>query len=123
MKSTRLITALEAVTATTTSAAIKVRYAKKVTLMFKRADHSAGSTAFTVTGSLDGETFITLNNLVDNVTNNNSQTLTRVGSVTLSADTSKVYALDLDKFGFKEIKVTATETTDGTHTALVLIEE
>lgn len=117
-----VLVAPDAVTATTTFEPINVANAKKVTLMFTRADHDSGSTAFTVTGSIDGTTFITLNNLIDNVTNTNAQGYTRVGSVTLSADGSKIYSIDLEMMSLKEIKVTATETTDGTHSYKALIE-
>ena len=122
MKTRKLITALDAVTATTTSSAIDIGYAEKVTLLFTRANHSAGSSAFTVTGSIDGTTYVALNTLIDNVTNTNGQTLTRVASSTLSSNTSKIYALDLEQFGYEFIKVTVTETTDGTHSCSVLVE-
>lgn len=126
MRTPKLVKALDAVTATTTSAAIDVREAKKITLLFTRANHAAGSTAFTVTGCIEDDattgTFVALNTLIDNVTNTNAQTLTRVASCTLSSDTSKVYSLDVDNFGYTFLKVTATETTDGTHTAKVLVE-
>lgn len=117
-----IITALDAVTATTTSSAVNIEGAKKVTLLFTRANHSSGSTAFTVDCSIDGTTFVATNKLIDNVTNTNAQMPTRVASCSLSSDTSKFYSLDLEHDTFKEIKVTATETTDGTHTAKVLIE-
>ena len=122
METRKLITALDAVTATTTSSAIDIGYAKKVTLLFTRANHSAGSSAFTVTGSIDGTTYVALNTLIDNVTNAISEGLTRVASCTLSSNTSKIYALDLEQFGYEFIKVTCTETTDGTHSASVYVE-
>jgi len=120
----KLITALNAVTATTTSGAVDVLGAEKITLLFTRADHVAGSTVFSVTGSVDGTTYVTLNNLIDNVVNSNAQTFTRVASSSLASDTSKIYTIDLDGMGLSlhSIKVTATETTDGTHTAKVLVE-
>lgn len=118
-----IITALDAVTATTESAAINVENAKKVTFLFIRTNHSAGKTVFSVTASVDGTTFVTYNKLIDNVTNTNGQTLTRVASYdTGTANASAVYSMDLQHDAFKEIKVTATETTDGTHTAKVIIE-
>lgn len=122
MKQTKVITALNAVTATTTSEAIDVKYAEKITLLLTRANHSAGSSAFTVTGSVDGATYVALNTLIDNVTNTNAQTLTRIATKTLSADGSALVALDLEQFGYSFIKVTVTETTDGTHSAVVLVE-
>lgn len=110
-------TPLNAVTESDTSNPINIGGAKRVTFAFTRADHSSGSSVFKVQGSLDGSTWVDLNLLIDNVTNTNAQTKTRVGSVSLSSDTTKVYALDLDHFGFPLIRVDVVETTDGTHTA------
>ena len=118
----KVITALNAVVATTTSAVIPIKNATKITLQFTRADHSAGNTAFTVTTSLDDSTFVAFNMLIDNVTNTNGQQLTRVASSTLSSNTTKFYSMDLTSFNFSSMKITATETTDGTHTAKALIE-
>lgn len=117
----RVITAINAVTATTTSEEIVVAGAKKIALMLTRANHSAGSTAFTVEVSLDGTTYVAYNKLIKNVTNTNAQTLTRVASVSLAANGSEYVTMDLDDTIYS-IKVTATETTDGTHTAVVLCE-
>jgi len=114
--------ALAAVTATTTSDPIPVEEAKKISLMFTRANHSSGSSAFTVTGSVDGDTFIALNNIITDVTNTNAQTKTRVASVSLSSNTSQLVSLDLEHMSLKAIKVVVTETTDGTHSAFVLVE-
>lgn len=117
----RVITAIDAATATTTSGAIDVAGAKKISLMFTRSNHSSGSTAFTVEVSLDGTTFVAYNKMISNVTNTNAQTLTRVASVSLASNTSAYVTLDpMD--AILAIKVTATETTDGTHTAKVMIE-
>ena len=115
MKRPILIKALDAVTATTTSDPIDIENALKVSLEFKRADHSSGSTAFTVLVSLDGKTYIAFNKLVDNVTNAIAENLTRVASSSLASNTSKFYALDLEHDSFRWMKVVATETTDGTH--------
>lgn len=95
--------------------------AKKITWQFTRANHAAGSTAFSVEVSLDGTNFIAYNRLVTNVTNTNAQTLTRVASVSLAANGSAIASMDLDSDSYLEMRVTATETTDGTHTAKCLI--
>lgn len=123
MKKARIVQALDGVTATATSKAIGVKYADKVTLQLTRADHSSGSSAFSVTGTVDGTNYVTLNNIVSNVANTNVQGLTRVASVTLSADGSELASLDLENMGLVAIKVTVTETADGTHSATVFIEE
>jgi len=118
-----IITALDAVTATTTSDAINVENAKKVTLMFVRANHSAGKTVFTVTASVDGTTFVAYNKLISNAVNAISEGLTRVASYdTGTANATAIYSMDLANDTFKEIKVTATETLDGAHSCKVIIE-
>ena len=122
MKQKRLITVLDAVTATKTSSAQNISGAKKVTFFFKRANHSAGSSAFKVSGSIDGTNFVDLNSLIEDLTNTNVQDYTRVTTVTLSADGTKVASLDLTHLCLESIKVTVTETSDGTHTATMLIE-
>ena len=119
---TQKIVALNAVTATTTSAAIPTAGAKKITLLFTRANHSSGSTAFTVNGSVDGTTYIACATMVENLANAIGEGPTRVASKTLSANGSAMLALDLTYFGYTSITVTATETTDGTHSATVFIE-
>lgn len=118
----RFLTPINAVTATTTSSAIPIAGAKRITLALIRADHASGSTAFTVTVSLDGTTFVAYSKLISNVTNTNAQTLTRVASVSLSSNTTSVVSMDLQHDCYLEMKVIATETTDGTHTVQALIE-
>lgn len=113
---------LNAVTATSTSEAINIEGATKITWFFTRANHSSGSSAFSVTVSVDGSTYVTFNKLISNVTNTNAQTLTRVASVSLSSDTTSEVAMDLEHSSYRWMKVTVTETTDGTHTAKCFIE-
>ena len=127
MNNTELITALNAVTVTTTSDKFYVGNAKRISLLFRRANHSAGSSAFAVKASLDaiGTTtpiMTAFNLLIDNVTNANTLTLTRVNGKTLSADGDAFLFVDqMAKVNWLEI--TVTETTDGTHSAWILIEE
>jgi hypothetical protein len=145
----RRITALNAVTATTTSSKFWVGGAKRIGLHYRRADHSSGSTAFTVKASLEpleiangpldahnnltGGSAITmtaLNMLVSNVTNTNAQTRTRVNSVSLAANGDAIAWLEPDAIAWLEpdilvnwLEITATETTDGTHSAWIVLEE
>lgn len=118
----QVIVALNAVTATTTSQPISLKGVKKATLFFTRANHSSGSSAFSVTVSADDSTYVTYNKLITNVTNTNSQTPVRVASVSLSSNTTETVSMDLTHDAFSSMKVTATETTDGTHTAKVVLE-
>lgn len=101
---------------------VDIQKARKVTFIFTRADDAGGSGVFSIEGSLDGETFVTVNMLIDNVTNSNSQTLTRVASATLANETSKVYALDLENFNFSDFRIKVVRTTSGTHSYKALIE-
>lgn len=118
----QLYTPLNGVTATTTSSQIPVAGARKITLFLTRANHGSGSSKFEVQVSGDDDTFVAFNKLVDNVTNTNAQNLTRVASVTLSSNTTSIVSMDLEHDTFVSMKVKVTETTDGTHTARVLVE-
>jgi hypothetical protein len=121
MDGQKLVTALSAVTATTTSAVINVKRAKRITLMFTAASISAGNGVFKVSGSIDDSTYIDLNCLVDDVTSTSSQNITRVATSTLNSNISKLYALDLSNFDYSSIKVTVTRTTDGAYSALAFV--
>ena len=101
------------VDATIVSDPISIEGAKRCELMFTRSNHTSGNTVFSVEVSIDGTTYVTYNKLIDNVTNTNAQNKTRVASATLSSDTSKIYAMDLENDYFKFMRVTATRTTDG----------
>lgn len=117
-----VITALDAVTATTESEAISIEGAKRIVFVYKRADHASGKTVFSATVSVDGTNYITYNKWISNVANTNSQTLTRVASVDTGTANATGFLTMSPEDGFKYIKVTATETTDGTHSAWLLIE-
>lgn len=117
-----VIKVLDDVTATTTSVAVPIAGAKKVVLVYKRADHSSGKTVFSAEVSLDGTNYITYNKWISNVANTNAQTLTRVASVDTGAANVTGFLTMSPEDGFLDIKVTATETTDGTHSAWLYIE-
>ena len=120
MKNNKTVTALNAVVATTTSSAIDVKYAEKITLLLTQTGHSSGNFVVTVSGSVNDSTYVDLNILRDNATG----VLTLVSSKTLSADGSVLVSIDLEGTGIAltSIKVTGTRTTDGTLTAVVYIE-
>lgn len=117
-----LIKLLDAVTATTTSEKVNIENAEKVSLVFTRANHSAGASAFAVEVSIDGVNWVTFSKLISNTTNTNAQQKTRVASVSLSSNTSSTVAMDLENDIYRWMRVTVTETTDGTHTAKALIQ-
>ncbi|MBX3498107.1 MAG: hypothetical protein KF889_01585 [Alphaproteobacteria bacterium] len=113
---------LNAVTATTTSEAVNVEGLRRIGFQFKRANHSAGSSAFTVEGTINGADWTALNLIVSNATNTNAQTRTRVATVTLSSDTTALAFLE-DLVVLKAVRVKVTETTDGTHSAWMIASQ
>ena len=118
-----LYTPLNAVTATTTSFVMDIAGAKRISLAFTRADHSAGSSAFKVQVSVDGTTFVDFQGLVQDLENTNAQTKTRVTTITLSSDTTVMASMDLEHQIYKAMKVVGTETTDGTMSAVALVSQ
>lgn len=108
---------LSAVTVTTTSAGENVEHFENLTLQFIATGISSGNGVFTVDVSNNGSDWIAFNMLIDNVTNTNGQTLTRVASKTLSSNANVVVALD--GFSWKCIRVKCTVTTDGSYTAIL----
>ena len=116
-----VIKVLDGVTATTTSAAANIEDAKKVVLVCNRAAHASGSSAFTAQVSVDGVNYIDYKKFISNANNTNVQGLTRVTTLTLSANGTDFLTMDPDD-GFKDIKVKVTETTDGTHSAWLFIQ-
>jgi hypothetical protein len=126
MNDVKVITALDGVTATTTSNKIFVGGVKRIGLQFRRENHSSGSSTFTVNGSMEPETTTTptmtaLNMMITNTANTNVQDVIRVASVALSSNTDSLVWLD-PSICLTWLSVTATEVTDGTHTAFVLLE-
>lgn len=113
---------LPAVTADATSNEVVVTGAKRISFWFKRSNHSSGSSAFTVEGTIDGTNWVTLNFIIEHNTNTNAQDYVRAASVTLSSDTDALAFLDLAHMGLYQIRVKVDETTDGTHDARALIE-
>lgn len=127
MRTPKLVVAHNAITETTTSSAIAVADAKKVTIELTEAGSvNNRSGVLTITGSVDGTNFRAFNMLVDNVANTNGQTKTRVLSKTRAAAGTDILSLDLENFAFTHIKavVTITDGADpvGTFTVKVLVQ-
>ncbi len=122
MKRPELVKVITAVTATTVSEPVNIEDAEKVTLVLTRENHSAGASAVSVEVSVDGVNYVTFNKLISNVTNTNVQDKTRVASASLAANGHLAVALDLENDIFRYMRVTVTETTDGTHTVKALIQ-
>ena len=117
---TDVITALDGVTATTTSQPINIENADSVVVAYKRADHSAGKTVFSATVSVDGTNYIAYAKWISNVANANTEQLTRVASVDTGAANVTGFITMSPEDHFKWIKVTATRTTDGTSSMWLL---
>jgi len=109
-------------TATTEAGAVNIQDADQVVVVVKRADHSSGSSAFTATVSHDESNYIAYDRFIDNVANTNAEEgNTHITTKTLSGDGVDFIAMDPADCGiWKDIVVTVTETTDGTHSAWVV---
>lgn len=138
----RRITALSAVTATTTSAKFWVGGAKRIGILLRAAAITSGNGAFAIKGSLQpfedgagggqdeftnpkggsGVTMTAINMFLDNVTNTNAQTLTRVNGTTLSANGDKYLWLSPECL-MNWLEITVTRTTDGTYSAFIVVED
>jgi hypothetical protein len=126
MIKTKVITALDAVAATSTSNKFYVGGAKRIGFLFRRGSHASGNHVFTVNIGGESEdtttpTMLATNMLIGNTAATNSQTTAHVASVTLSAN-GDAYAW-LDPLCLVTwVSVTATETTDGVATAFIILE-
>lgn len=138
----RRITALNAVSATTTSKKFWVGGAKRIGIQLRAASITAGNGAFAIKTSLEpfelaqaatfdefnnphggtGITVTALNLFIDNVTNTNAQNFTRVNGTTLSANGDKFLWLDPQTLA-NWLEITVTRTTDGTYSAWIVVEE
>jgi hypothetical protein len=118
----KVLTLLDALTASGSSEEIVIAGAKRITLFFTRAAHAAGSSAFDVDVSLDGTTYVDFNKLITNSVNAISEGKVRVASVSLASNTTVAVAMDLEDDSFYTMKVNVVETTDGTHSCKGLIE-
>jgi hypothetical protein len=142
MKRLRKITALNAVTATTTSSKYWVGGARRIGIMLRASAISSGNGAFAIKGSLQGVdeaatggvdafgnqlggvgvTMTALNTFIDNVTNTNAQGLTRVNGKTLSSNIDAYLWLSPET-PINWLEITVTRTTDGTYSAFIVVED
>lgn len=105
------LTSFSATTSQATSTGYEIWGVKRVTAYFTRNDGNAASTAtstFSIEVSPDGTTWYDYNKLISNVTNTNSQDLTRVASVQIVGATSTtMVAVDLENDVFHSIRCIA----------------
>lgn len=127
MNTRKTITAINASSAASvTSNNIYVGDAKRIGILLRRTNHTSGSGAFTVTASMEAADTVTptmtaINMIVDNVTNTNAQNFTRINGKTLSSNTDALLWLDTNCI-VNFLSIAVTRTTDGTHSAFILIE-
>lgn len=124
MQTYKNIVALNAKTATTVSDVIGVRGAKRITLAFKSARTSSNA-IFTVQASLDrtdANSWVDSVIMIPNTPHNASQEEQRVLSATFPTSETRLYALDLENFGYDAIKVKVTENGAGTSSCVALVE-
>jgi len=126
--STNSVVVLDGISATTTSSSINIDGADRVTLDFTVAGVTGTGNAtstFAVTVSNDDTNYVTFNKLVDNVVNTNAQDITRVASVAMDSNSTKLYSLDLqhNNFMFMKVTDTITGTTTSSVTVKALIED
>lgn len=120
-------TALNAVTDTTVSSAHYVGGAKRIGLLFRRANNAGGSSAFTVKASLDEigtvtPTMTAFNMLIDNVVNANTLNLTRVNGATIGAVNGDAFLWVDPNCLVNWLEITVTETTSGSHSCWIICE-
>lgn len=118
---------LSASTSAQTGKAIYVGDSEVIGVLFRRSEHTAGNSAFTVKASMDdvsatSPTLTALNMMIDNVTNTNAQNLTRTNGKTLSAAGDAFMWLDPSvKLGW--LQINCTNTTDGKSQAWVILKD
>ena len=94
---------------------------RRLGFQFKLSNVVSGNGIFKVQGTTNGTdwTFLAM---IDNLTNTNSQNLTRVLSKTLSANSSVLMWTD-EGLSLRAIRVSATITTDGSYSAYLMASE
>ena len=106
------VVVLNAVTITTTSAAVDVSMRTNISIQFLCASHTSGNGVFKVQASNDGVNFTDSIAFIDATSKTPT---TYVASKTLGGNgTSLIY---LPTVAFRYIKVVCTVTTDGAYTA------
>lgn len=90
----------------------------KMSLQFTASAITSGNGVFKVYVSNDGTNWVQYNRLTDNVVNTNAQTDTRVASVSLSSNGTKIYFFPVGDY-FRYIGVSLAVTTDGVYSAVL----
>lgn len=114
-------TLLSSVSKTQTGGCAGVSGYRRVGLQFKLANVVTGNGVFKIQGTTNGADWAFVN-LVDNLSNTNSQNLTRVASKTLSANSNVLMWVD-EGLSLRAIRVSATITTDGSYSCYLMASE
>lgn len=117
-----IVDAITAVTTTTTSEPISIAGAKRISMMLTRANHTSGSTTWTVEISMDGTTWDEYNMLIDHVTNTNVQDVVRTNQKVQGGNATEFMLVDTEYLAARYMRLKATVATDGTATGVVAIE-
>lgn len=112
---------LSSVSQTQTGGCAGVAGYKRVGFQFKAASIISGNAVFKAQGTVNGTDWAFLN-LIDNLANNATGTLTRVASKTLSANSNVLMWLD-EGLSLRAIRVSATITTDGSYSCDLIASE
>lgn len=114
-------TLLDAIESSQTGGCAGVAGYSRLGFQFKAANISSGSGLFKVQGTTNGTDWTYLA-LIDNLANSNSQTLTRVLSKNLTANSNVLMFVD-EGLSLRAIRVALTYTTDGSYSAYLIASE
>ena len=114
------LTALNAVTATSTSSKIWVGDYDRVGILVRRAANAGGASAFTFKGGFSDSatgnpTMTAINTLLTNAATTNAQTLIRGNGATITNADGDAFLWLSPETPVTHLEVTVTETSDGTH--------
>lgn len=118
----KVVKVFDGVVETTESDLIPILTAKKVTLYVERTEpaEATGTTTFTAKVGV-GDNMVAYNRFISNVTNTNTQSVTRVANIAFDAAGTGFLTMDpADAAEFIQVK--ATIETDGTASAWLVIE-
>lgn len=119
----KLVSAISATSTSATSTDIIIAGAKKVSVFMNRNISAANATStFSFLVSVDGVNYVSYNKMIDNVTNTNAQTLTRVASKQLVGTTSAMLSFDLEDDTFLTAKCVGVLAGTGSSSCAFLVQ-
>ena len=114
-------TMLRSLSMTQTGGCAGVAGYRRLGFQFKAASIVSGNAVFKIQGTTNGADWAFVN-LIDNLTNSNSQTLTRINGKTLSANSNVLLWAD-EGLALRAVRVWAQITTDGSYSCYLLASE